>query len=48
MIKKEDVVITFKKSFNKLDFEPSGFKIHEPDVVVKNANVENIRQMAES
>lgn len=43
MIKKEDVVITFKKLFYKLDFESSGFKIHEPDVVVKNAREENTR-----
>lgn len=43
MIKKEDVVIIFKKLFNKLDFELFGFKIYELDVVVKNVNVENIR-----
>lgn len=43
MIKKEDVVIIFKKLFYKLDFELFGFKIYELDVVIKNVREENIR-----
>lgn len=45
-IKREDIVITFKKLFYKLDFESSGFEIHKPNLVVDRE--ENARQIADS
>lgn len=47
-IKEEDIVITFKKLFYKLNYESSGFDIHGPDDAVKIAREKYTTEIAES